>query len=363
MPGMDRNKRLLAIKDTWKSYDTRPTQRLANALAKENHTRHGLRRYFRSMRRPALAASPVRAFRHLLGLLVVSLLLATVNADAGEIEPRAYGNTPVGVNFLLAGYAHSEGGLSTAASSPLKDAELRIDTGILAYARSLDVWGKPGKFDVILSLSDLSGKATVGGEQRKRTISGLGDPRFRFSIIFFGAPVLSVQEFADYQQDLLIGASIQVSAPLGQYDPNKLVNLGNNRWSVKPDLGISKAWGDFTLELSSGLIFFTDNDDYFGGKELEQNPVSTTQLHAMYTFARGIWGSLSGTYDYGGRTRINGVKSDDLQNNWRVGVTIGLPVNRNNSIKLYASSGVSTRTGSDYDLLGCVWQYRWGSGL
>lgn len=295
--------------------------------------------------------------------VVLALVFMAVAATAGEIEPRAYGNAPVGVNFLLAGYARSEGGLSTAASSPLQDAELSIDTGLLAYARTLEVLGKPGKFDVILALSDLSGTAMVAGQPRERNISGLNDPRFRYSVIFHGAPVLSVAEFAGYQQDLLIGASIQVSAPLGQYDPNKLVNLGTNRWFVKPDLGISKAWGEFTLELSTGVIFFSANDDYFGGKRLEQDPVSTSQIHATYNFGRGLWAAVSGTYDYGGRTTIDGVESADLQSNSRFGATIGLPVNRNNSLKLYASTGVSTRTGSDYDLIGAVWQYRWGSGL
>lgn len=312
--------------------------------------------------------SLVRAFRYLIAQagmapVVLTLVFVAVHADAGEIEPRSFGNTPVGVNFLIVGYAHSEGGLSTAASSPIEDAELSIDTGVLAYARSLEVWGKPGKFDVIVPYSDLSGTAMVAGEQKERNVSGLNDPLLRFSVNFFGAPVLSVQEFAGWQQDLIIGASVQVSAPLGQYDRDKLVNLGNNRWSVKPDLGVSKAWGEFTLELSSGVIFFTDNDDYFGGRNLEQDPVSTTQLHAMYNFGRGIWAALSGTYDYGGRTAIDGVRSDDLQSNWRTGVTFGLPVNRNNSIKLYASTGVSTRTGSDYDLIGIAWQYRWGNGL
>lgn len=295
--------------------------------------------------------------------VVLALVFMAVAATAGEIEPRAYGNAPVGVNFLLAGYARSEGGLSTAASSPLQDAELSIDTGLLAYARTLEVLGKPGKFDVILALSDLSGTAMVAGQPRERNISGLNDPRFRYSVIFHGAPVLSVAEFAGYQQDLLIGASIQVSAPLGQYDPNKLVNLGTNRWFVKPDIGISKAWGEFTLELSTGVIFFSANDDYFGGKRLEQDPVSTSQIHATYNFGRGLWAAVSGTYDYGGRTTIDGVESADLQSNSRFGATIGLPVNRNNSLKLYANTGVSTRTGSDYDLIGAVWQYRWGSGL
>lgn len=293
----------------------------------------------------------------------LAIVFISASVDAGEIEPRAYGNAPVGVNFLLAGYVHSEGGLSTAASSPLKDAELSMDTGVLAYARTLELRGKPAKFDIILPFSDLSGHAMVGGQRGERDISGLNDPRLRYSLIFHGAPVLSVQEFTGYRQDLLIGASVQISPPLGQYDPNKLVNLGNNRWYVKPDIGMSKAWGDFTLEISTGVIFFSDNDDYFGGKRLEQNPVSTSQAHATYTFGRGLWAALSGTYDYGGRTTINGVESPDLQSNSRFGATIGLPVNRNNSVKLYASTGVSTRTGSDFDLVGVVWQYRWGNGL
>lgn len=140
----------------------------------------------------------------------------------------------------------------------------------------------------------------VAGQQRERKVSGLNDPRFRFSVNFYGAPALSLKDFANYKQDVIIGASVQVSAPLGQYDKDKLVNIGNNRWSVKPDIGISKAWGALTLELSTGVRFFSKNDDYFGGTKLEQDPVSSTQLHVTYNFGRGVWAALSGTYDYGG---------------------------------------------------------------
>ncbi len=299
----------------------------------------------------------------LVPLVVIVLLFIALPVHAGEIEPRAYGNAPVGVNFLLLGYGYSEGGLSTAASSPVKDAQLRMHTGVLAYARTMEVWGKPAKFDVVIPYSDLSGTAMVSGTQRERDISGFNDPRFRFSFIFFGAPVLSVKEFAHYQQDLLIGASIQVSPPLGQYDSKKLVNLGNNRWFVKPDIGISKAWGEFTLEFSTGIIIFSDNTNYYGGTTLKQDPISTTQVHAMYNFGKGLWAALSGTYDYGGHTTTNGNGNDDRSSNSRVGLTIGVPINRNNSIKLHGSTGISTRTGSDFDLLGIVWQYRWGGGL
>lgn len=295
--------------------------------------------------------------------IVIALSFVTVQAHAGEIEPRSYVNTPVGINFLLVGYSYSDGGLSTTASSPIEDAELKIHYGVLAYARALDVWGKSGKIDFIMPYADLSGSAMVADQLRERNVSGFTDPRFRFSVNFYGAPALTLKEFANYRQDLIIGASIQVSVPLGQYDEDKLVNLGNNRWFIKPDIGMSKAWGDLAVEVSTGVFFFSENDDFFGGKEMEQDPVYTTQIHVSYSLGPGIWAALSGTYDYGGRTTVAGIQNDDLQQNSRVGATLALPVNRNNSVKLFASTGIHTDIGSDYDLAGIVWQYRWGGGL
>jgi len=294
------------------------------------------------------------------GLPVVAVVaLAAAQASAAELEPRAYVNTPPGINFLIAGYGYSEGGLSLPAASLIKDANLQIHTGVLAYARTLDVWGMSGKFDVIAQYADLSGTANVDGQPRERNVSGLVDPRFRLSVNFFGAPVLSLEEFATYQPDLLMGASLQVSAPLGKYDSDKLVNLGANRWFIKPDIGVSKTWGALTLELSAGVTFFTDNDDFNGGKSLDQDPVYSTQVHVTYDFGKGVWCALDGTYDYGGRTTVSGVRGDDLQGNSRVGATLALPVNRNNSIKLHTSTSVHTRAGSDYTLGAVAWQFRW----
>jgi hypothetical protein len=295
--------------------------------------------------------------------VVIAILLHSPRADAGEIEPRNYLNVPVGVNFLLAGYMYSDGGLSTPASSPIQDAHLVIHTGLAAYAHAFDIWGNSGKVDVVVPYSSLSGNAMVDGEQRDRKVTGFIDPRVRFGVNFIGAPALALKEFADYRQDLIVGASIQVSAPLGQYDPDRLVNLGNNRWSFKPDIGISKAWGDFTLELSGGMIIFTTNDDYFGGNTLEQEPVYTGQAHVTYSLGKGAWAAVSGTYDHGGRTSTNGVDNDDFAKNSRWQATLAIPLNRNNSIKLFGGTGVSVRTGSDYDLVAVIWQYRWGAGL
>jgi len=284
-------------------------------------------------------------------------------ARAQEIEPRAYSNAPVGVNFLIAGYAYTQGGLAFDPSLPVDNPQLDTSSAVLAYARVLDLWGKSGKVDAIMPYTLLSGSADLAGQTIEREVDGLADAKFRLSINLYGAPALTLKEFAPYQQDLIIGASLQVSVPSGQYDPRRLVNIGTNRWSFKPEVGVSKAVGRWTLEGTAAATLYTDNTDFFGGNTRSQDPLYSIQGHAIYSFRSGIWASFDTTYFTGGRTTIDGARNDDLQQNWRVGGTLAFPVDARNSIKLYASSGVSARTGNNYDLIGIAWQYRWGAGL
>ena len=283
--------------------------------------------------------------------------------QAQDLEPRAYANTPAGMNFLLLGYSYMQGGVTTDPTIPLKDAKLQVHGVTYAYARSLDVWGRSGKFDVILPTAWLSGTADFAGQARERAISGFADPRFRFSVNLYGAPALSLAEFPDWQQDVIVGASVQVSPPGGQYDPQKLVNLGTNRWSVKTELGISKRFGPVTLELMGDGTFYTDNTEFLGTHTRSQDPIYAVQGHIIYSFPLGIWGSLDGIYYAGGNTSVDGKRNQDMQENTRVGASLALPVNRYNSVKLSGSTGVSTRTGSNFDQVGIAWQYRFGGGL
>jgi hypothetical protein len=161
----------------------------------------------------------------------------------------------------------------------------------------------------------------------------------------------------------VIGATLTLAAPWGQYDPTKLLNIGANRWVVRPEVGISKAWGAWTLELAPGVTFFADNDDFFGGKRREQDPLYSLQGHLIYSFRSGAWGAVNGTWYSGGRTTVDGVRSNDLQTNTRLGATVVLPVDRHNSIRFQVSTGMSSRTGSDFNAFGVAWQYRWGGGL
>src|SRR5260370_17866115 len=137
------------------------------------------------------------------------------------------------------------------------------------------------------------------------------------SVNLLGAPGLSAKDFASYRQDLIAGVSLQFSAPLGQYDNSKLLNLGNNRWSFKPEFGISKAWGPWTFEVAPSVTVFSDNTDFFGGNTFSQSPIYAVQGHILYTFQSGIWMALDGIYFAGGRTALNGAKSTNQHANTR----------------------------------------------
>ena len=296
-------------------------------------------------------------------LTVTALALAPVIAFAQSLEPRAYANAPVGLNFLIAGYTYSTGGVAFDPSVPLENGHARVNAVPLAYVHSLDVFGNAGSIGLVLPFANLSGSATLNGVEQQRDVSGMADPAVRFAVNFHGAPAMNAEQFKSYRQDLIIGASIVVTAPLGKYDSDRVANLGTNRWSAKPELGLSKALDVWTVELSAGATIFGKNDDYFQGNTREQDPLYSAQLHLTRQFGRGMWGAISTTYYEGGRTKLNGVPRDDRQSGSRFGLTFALPLARQHSLKLFASTGIYARTGTDFDTYGVAWQYLWGGGF
>jgi hypothetical protein len=266
------------------------------------------------------------------------------------------------MNFLVSGYLYTDGSISTDAGSPLQDAEVQTHNAIFGYARSFGLFGTSGKFDIIGGQSWISGSASFLGQPRDRKVNGLLDPQFRVAINLYGAPAMRLPEFTNYQQNIIIGMSLAVTAPLGAYEDDKLLNIGNNRWSIKPELGISKALGRFTLELAPGVTFYTDNDHYFG-QAREQDPVFSMQAHGIYSFRRGLWGAVSATYYAGGDNTLDGVAQHDRQEHVRIGGSLSVPLGKHPSIKFYGSTGVWSQSGSDFWLAGIALQYRWGGGL
>jgi hypothetical protein len=299
----------------------------------------------------------------LVALVFVTALLHSGMAEAQSMEPRAYSNAPVGMNFLILGYIYQKGHVLLDPSVPIKDVKIEAHSTAVAFSHVIDVFGKSGKIDLILPYSRLTGSGTVGEREQDRKMAGFADPAARFTVNLYGAPAVTLDEFKNYRQDTIVGVSLMTTAPLGQYDDSKIANIGSNRWSFKPEVGVSQALGSWTVEGIGGVAFFTDNDDYFDGHKREQAPIYSLQGHLIYNFQSGIWAALNATYYAGGKTSLDGVQGDDEQSNVRIGATLTFPININNSIKLYGSTAVETSVGGDFNVLGIAWQYRWGAGL
>ncbi len=284
-------------------------------------------------------------------------------STAQSMEPLSYTNVPIGLNFLIIGATHQWGSVLVDPTLPIKDVKASVDTATLAYMHVFDFWGQSGSLALVVPNAWLSASGEVFDQARSISRTGLADITARLSINLFGAPALTLPEFARYQQDTIVGVTLLATAPSGQYDPAKLVNIGTNRWSFKPEVGVSKALGAWTLEAAAGITLFTNNDQFFGNGVRQQDPLYSIQGHAIYNVNSRLWAALDGTYYTGGRTTLNGKVDNDLQNNTRWGATLAYSVDRQNSIKGYYSSGVATRTGTDFQIVGIAWQYRWGAGL
>jgi len=301
--------------------------------------------------------------RHLVTACLIVLACIGRGVHAQSLEPRAFANAPVGMNFFLAGYAYSKGEVLVDPSIDIEDAEITVNSGLVAYARSVGLLGNSGKIAVLLPYAFVDGSGRVEGEFAERKVNGLADPQIRLSYNIFGAPALSLEEFRSYRQNTIVGVNLLVTLPLGQYDSDRLINIGTNRWSFRPQVGVSKAIGPWTLEGSLEATFYTDNTDFFGGNTRSQAPIYGGQVHVIRQSRWGIWGSVDATYYTGGQSSLNGVEKSTLQKNWRFGATLALPVSPRNSIKLFGSTGLFARTGTNFDEIGLVWQYRWGGGM
>lgn len=292
-------------------------------------------------------------------MLACALALASIRVRAQELEPRAYSANPIGTNFMMVGYAHSEGGVLFDASLPLSDVTATLDAVSPAYGGTIPVVGRAGSFAIAVPYVWGEASGNVGENSRSASREGFGDLRLRFSLPLMGGEALTPAQFMKRQPSTLIGASIVIVAPTGKYDPSKLVNLGSNRWSFKPEIGWSKPLGHWLVEVSVGAWLFTDNDDFFGGRRREQDVLGSMQLHVSYMFRPRLWVAVDSTYYCGGETRVDGIANRDRQGNSRLGITLSAPLGRAQSIKLAWATGVSTRFGGDFDTYGIFWQYAW----
>ncbi len=293
-----------------------------------------------------------------LTLLVLSTIIPNL-ALGQEMEPRAYSPAPVGTQFVLLGYGYQTGDVLLDSSLPLKDVSIKFNAATVGYGRTFSLGGRQTNVAVLFPYLWGTAKGTVLEDQVAVRRSGGGDIRVRFSMLLKGGRALAPKEFAARKPETLIGASVLVVVPTGQYDPQRLVNPGSNRWAFKPEIGISKPVNRWTFEVMGGAWLFTANDSFLGNSRREQKAMASFQGGVIYTLRRRMWVSGNATFYTGGSTVLNGTANEDRQRNSRIGATFSMPLTQEQSVKVAWAKGVTTRIGGNLNTVVVGWQYAW----
>jgi outer membrane putative beta-barrel porin/alpha-amylase len=299
--------------------------------------------------------------RSLPAVVALACLVGTAgSALAQDMEPRAYSASPVGVNFLVVSFSRSTGSVVFDPSLPLSDVHATVDGVAAGLGHTFNLFGKLGLLSVATpyALGDVTGN--VGDARHEVTRSGLADSRLKLSANLRGNDAMSPREFAAAPRRVVLGTSLTVTMPASQYDSAKLINIGTNRWSLKPEFGVSVPRGHWDLDAYvGGWIYFDNPDAYPGGAVRSQDPILTIQGHASYTIRRGFWVAGDATWYRGGSARTDGGTSSTPLNNARVGVTMSLPVRKRFTLKAAYTSGIVERTGTNFRTVSIAWQTVW----
>ncbi|MFL6437565.1 MAG: transporter [Terriglobales bacterium] len=286
---------------------------------------------------------------------------------AQDLVPRAYVITPVHSNAIVLTSSFFDGDILFEGAAPITDSNGKIYISTLSYYHALNFFGRSSNATATLpyAVGNFRGKAI--GTDINAYRSGLVDTVFRFSVNLKGGPALSAPKFRSWQQRTLIGLSLKVVAPTGQYDPSKLINPGGNRWILKPELGLSHRWAHWIVDAYGGVAFFTTNHDFFsrnqfsaGTNTQSQKPVVAFEGHLSYDVRPRLWASIDCNFWRGGRTTLNGIESlTSLQSNSRVGGTVSVPISFHQSLKFSYSRGAYVRFGGNFQNVSAGWQYSW----
>jgi hypothetical protein len=287
-------------------------------------------------------------------------LLISGAAAAQELEPRRYANTPVGMNFLGFGYLHARGNLLLDPAVAIDDVDANVHIFVLRYVRSLALFGKNARLSVGVPTTLGDWQAVVEDELLRREIVGVGDVAVALDYNFVGAPALKASEFGSYDKKTVVGATLQVRIPVGQYDRERALNLGTNRWTFVPQVGASRVLGRWTVEAIAKLWLFTANNDFWDGNRLEQRPLASFQVHGIYTVRPGFWIAAGVGLANGGRSFINGEKRDTLQRNSRFGVVVAYPLSARQGVALTFGRSITTSSGTSSSNVGISYQLAWG---
>ena len=289
---------------------------------------------------------------------------------AQDLAPRAYIVTPVHWNAITLSDAFNDGDILLDGALPVTGGRGRGHVPALSLYHSLSLFGRSASVVASLPYGVMNFHGTLAGTEKSAYRSGLLDTVFRFSVNLKGAPAMPLGEYGKWRQKTLVGASLKVMAPTGQYDSTRLVNWGANRWAFRPELGVSHRLGHWIVDAYAGVWFYTTNQEYFshnavnaGVQTQSQAPIVAIETHLSYDVRPRLWISLDGNFWTGGTTSVNGVENPATsQRSSRVGASASFPLTRRQSLKASYARGAYVRFGGDFQVLSVAWQYSWIGG-
>lgn len=303
-------------------------------------------------------------FWTVMGAIVLCLCRGSV---AQDLAPRAYVITPVHSNAVVATYSLFSGHLDFQGAAPIADATGKVNVPIVGIYHSFNMFGRSANITAALPYGQGQFHGTVFGLETNAYRSGLFDSVFRFSFNVAGGPAMEAPEFRKWRQKDLVGMSLRVVPPTGQYDSTRLINFGTNRWGFKPEIGYSRRNGHWILDTYFGTWLFTENPKFFsenqyspGVQSQTQAPVGAVEAHVSYDVKPRFWMSFDANFWFGGKTSLNGVNdpATELRSS-RLGVTASVPINRHQSVKVSYSTGTYIRYGGNFQNFSIGWQYAW----
>jgi len=289
------------------------------------------------------------------------LVLVGQTGLAQEVEPRRWSHLPVGANFVGLGYAYTDSDILLDPALQIENASAEIHTTAFSYVRALDVFGKSGRIDLMIPYSTGRWEGLLEGQPASTRRSGFNDPRVRFAVNLLGSPAQRGAEFRQFKVGTIVGAALEITAPLGDYQEDKLINLGNNRWTIRPQIGVVHNWDKWAAEITTSAWFFTDNDDFLDDQTREQDPLLSVQGHLIYTFRPGLWTSLSAAYGGGARSTIDGVEAGDRTGKFLWAASFGFSIDRRQGFKVaYMGGATRENTGDDFGRVIFAYSMMWG---
>ena len=223
---------------------------------------------------------------------------------------------------------------------------------LAGYARTFSLFDRAAMAAVLLPMGRVSGTITAAGRTFNQSANGFGDPMIEFNINILGPPAQkNIPDVLRYEPGFSVDLLVDLALPIGEYNSNQPLNLGQNRWYGRLGMPIIWQLGPWvpgqrtTLEFLPAVWLFGDNDNYVG-QTLKTDPLFQLDAHLTRDLTEHFWGAIDGAWYNGAKASINGVSGNAL-NNLGLGLTLGYQINDNLNLTVGYKSTINDSSPGD----------------